>query len=375
MIQDVTKVINQAFPGLVRSAEVVLSAISTLVFDDLPFCVAVILVGPPGSGKTEPLTWCCGEGTKGMVIRVDDFTPASFVSHAANIPKKKLEEEIDLLPKLKDKVLITKELGPVWKGKADDVAKRLGVMASVLDGHGYQSSSGSQGTRGYPDEHRFSWIGASTPIPPLVLTLMGNLGPRLLFFNTRRPRKSKEELMVLANQEGSKDRSEKCTEAVRAFLMDFFESHPVRSLSGSSITIPGPELERLVVATQALTLIRASMNIIGEPDPEYEERPLILLQAMARGRALIYGRQEVDKEDMRMVRSLALSSGSDGLFLVMNALINNGGAATEGDLVKATGLTAPTVSKYAKDASTRKLLTLSKGGAVTLASDYEMLVF
>jgi hypothetical protein len=47
-----------------------------------------------------------------FLLRVDDFTPASFVSHAANRKKSQLES-IDLLPRVKDKVMLTKELAPL----------------------------------------------------------------------------------------------------------------------------------------------------------------------------------------------------------------------------------------------------------------------
>ena len=51
---------------------------------------------------------------------------------------------MDLLPKIKDKTLITKELGPVFQGKVQDVQERFAVLTSVLDGQGFVSNSGAR---------------------------------------------------------------------------------------------------------------------------------------------------------------------------------------------------------------------------------------
>jgi hypothetical protein len=98
------------------------------------------------------------------IIRSDKYTPKSFVTHAANRKKEELED-IDLLPKLRDKILITKELAPILRGRETEMQENFSILISVLDGKGFTSHSGSQGTRGYKEAIVFNWLGATTPLP------------------------------------------------------------------------------------------------------------------------------------------------------------------------------------------------------------------
>jgi hypothetical protein len=60
------------------------------------------------------------KATEDRVIRLDQFTPKAFVSHAANRKPEQLAK-IDLLPKLKDKTLLVKELAPIFRGREDSL--------------------------------------------------------------------------------------------------------------------------------------------------------------------------------------------------------------------------------------------------------------
>ena len=54
------------------------------------------------------------------VYRSDRFTPRAFVTHAANVRAEQLAK-MDLLPKLKNKVLVTKELAPIFRGREEEL--------------------------------------------------------------------------------------------------------------------------------------------------------------------------------------------------------------------------------------------------------------
>jgi len=112
--------------------------------------------------------------------RSDKFTPKAFVTHAANIKKDELAQ-IDLLPKLNGKVLLTKELAPLFRGREEDLKDNFSILISVLDGKGFTSDSGTHGRRGYSEPVLFNWIGATTPLPPSTHRLMSQLGTRLCF--------------------------------------------------------------------------------------------------------------------------------------------------------------------------------------------------
>src|SRR5262245_13299676 len=74
-------------------------------------CLVLVFEGASGKGKSVVVRMVMPDrdSNKKYLYRIDDFTPASFVSHAANKSKQQLAQ-ISLLGKLKDKVMETKEL-------------------------------------------------------------------------------------------------------------------------------------------------------------------------------------------------------------------------------------------------------------------------
>ena len=148
-VLEIQKVIAQHFPHLWPAVEAGLAACATLLLADNANPTALIYVGPASSGKTTVARMFEGAKVNGdsLVYRSDQFTPAAFVSHAANISKEGLEK-VDLLPRIQHKVLLTPDLGTVFRGKTDDLIPRLSVVTRVLDGHGFMSDSGMHGQRG-----------------------------------------------------------------------------------------------------------------------------------------------------------------------------------------------------------------------------------
>src|ERR1044071_3633492 len=80
-------------------------------------CLVLIYVGGSGQGKS--ITVRAFESdpppTLDCFLRVDKFTPAAFVSHQMNKSEFELSQ-IDLLPQVKGKTMLTKELSPLFRG-------------------------------------------------------------------------------------------------------------------------------------------------------------------------------------------------------------------------------------------------------------------
>ena len=110
----------------------------------------------------------------------DSFTPNSIVSHNSALTEEQLQE-IDMLPKMKDKVFLTPELAPIFTAKEDELQRILGMITRILDGHGFANDSGAHGHRKYGDT-MFVWIGAAVEIPYRVWKVLGNLGHKIYFF-------------------------------------------------------------------------------------------------------------------------------------------------------------------------------------------------
>ena len=168
---------NDNLSGLWDSLEFELSIMKILNIKDCTLPFAGILLGAPSSLKTVVIEalreWI-------NVFYTDSFSAKAFVSHSTTV-KKEVLEQIDLLPKIKNKLFLTPELSPTFSKKDDDLVEILGIMTRVLDGHGYESDTGAHGHRGYTNPMMFVWIGAAVDIPFKVHKLLGTLGPELYF--------------------------------------------------------------------------------------------------------------------------------------------------------------------------------------------------
>src|SRR5215468_6874661 len=94
--------------------------------------IAVMFESPSGFGKTAvvqmlfPVT--DPDATSDLhVHRCDRFTPKSFVSHAASVSAEKLKK-IDLLPKLKNRTLLTKEMAPIFRGREKELEENFSTI-------------------------------------------------------------------------------------------------------------------------------------------------------------------------------------------------------------------------------------------------------
>jgi hypothetical protein len=69
-----------------QAIKVAIAVITSLSLKGRDNCVVLVYEGPSGRGKsiTIRLVMPSMPSTEQFLLRVDDFTPASFVSHAAN---------------------------------------------------------------------------------------------------------------------------------------------------------------------------------------------------------------------------------------------------------------------------------------------------
>jgi hypothetical protein len=185
------------------------------------------------------------KGVNQYIYRSDKFTPKSFVSHAASVKAEKLSE-VDLLPRLENKVLVTKELAPLFRGRQEELQDNFSTLISVLDGKGFTSDSGMRGRRGYERSILFNWLGATTPLPASTHRLMSQLGTRLLFYEVPAQQPTEEELLIYAAEDGASTAEIECQKAVNDFLIGFFTKHCLGSVPPESIAIPRALLLELI---------------------------------------------------------------------------------------------------------------------------------
>jgi hypothetical protein len=242
------------------------------------------------------------------------LTSASFVSHRADLTQEQLKD-VDLLPRIRGKTMVSKELAPFFAGKREDLHERFATLASVLDGTGFISDSGAQGRRGYDEPTNFQWLGATTPLSPEALEVMANVGPRILFYDADRPRRDADALVEYTKRQGDDVAKVACRAEVREFLLLFNSRYPPGSTESSVVAFVDSRLRQLALWADAATRLRARKPPKGEDEVEpieHPERVFGMLRNIAVGSTLVHGRADVDDYDLAQVGHIALCSGVAG---------------------------------------------------------------
>lgn len=392
----VNPTVGKYYPALLDTVHACLSVCVTLSLKNKSKPLSLILETPSGYGKTAVLqmffeppnpdpkaVWALKED----IYRSDKFTPRSFVTHAANVKKAELKN-IDLLPKLKLKVLITKELAPILRGRETEMQENFSILISVLDGKGFTSDSGSQGTRGYKEAIVFNWLGATTPLPAKTHRLMSQLGTRLLFYEVPVSEPTDEELLLHAQKNEVGAAEVECNEAVNKFLVEFFYKHPKGSIDQDSVTFSDALLRQLIKWAKFLTKARSQVKYdktINEWEPiaalpaEGAWKVINYFKELAMGNALIHERRKIDESDLELVAHVALSSVPGHLRNVVKQLrIHDKVESPLGE--KLCAVSRPTIRKYFRELEILGIVTLTEGDeiantphVVTLTTEYQWL--
>ena len=147
----VDPVVSLSYPGLLDSVHACLAVFGAMALAGRTKPLSLIFETPSGYGKTAIVQMAfpvrgisipVNQSLDLHVYRSDKFTPKSFVSHAGNVKRAALAG-VDLLPRLKNKVLITKELAPIFRGREEVLRENFSILISVLDGKGFTSDSGT----------------------------------------------------------------------------------------------------------------------------------------------------------------------------------------------------------------------------------------
>jgi predicted transcriptional regulator len=363
------EVITKNFPHLWPYAEACASAIAILLIKDaLPFCL--VLQGVPGCGKTTTLSFFYNFLHS---HKTDKFTPASFVSHAPQKSEKELEK-VDLLPKLKHKVLITSDLSPLFGLIPERLKENLSTLTRVLDGHGLTTESGIHGTRGYSGDYMFTWIAATTPIPYAVWDLFGNLGARMYFHEVGTERKTVDEHLQELRQATYRQKVKECNEASLRFLKKIWQTGEVEWNPEKD---PEEVLRRIVQLALLLVRLRGKVNVVvkqdyeGEktyystPTIEHADRAREALYQLARGHAIIKGRKQVTIADLPVAVEVTLSSAPYDRVNAFKYLLENEGSVTTSDLMRDLKCSRRTAIRSMKTLEILELVDLEKTSVET----------
>lgn len=367
---------------LAQAVKACLGVVASLSLKNRDHCLPLILEGGSGRGKSLTIRVINPDRpeTKTVLERVDDFTPASFVSHAANRSKKQLAD-IDLLPRIKDKVMLTKELASLFRDEEKELRQNFARLTAILDGEGYKSHSGTQGGRGYEGRYIFNWIGATTPIPDRTYQVMAQLGTRMVSYEIAGAEATEEELIDFAGTYQTNEAVEECRRNANDFMQSHFERYPVESVDPQTIQMTRDTLETAVRFGRLISRGRMEVSEDEEGLPEDPRRVILILQTLARGLALADNRFVVTEDDLAILRHVAFSSMPLKRRSLLRALITTGGVMNARQVDEALGVTRPTalarmeelggtgICKYENGTS-----STSKPAIVRLSEEFEWLL-
>lgn len=322
------KRVGKYFPEFVLPAEIGLSVICQLRILDIANPFGLVYVDVPSSGKTIILNFF--SDLEELAYPTDTFTAASFVSNASNVPLNTLKD-IDLLPKIKNKVLIVRDLAPIFGMRDDDLLKTMGVLTRVFDGEGLITNSGIHGRRGYEGKYLFMFLAASTPIQSRVWKVIGNFGSRLFFYNLNTPDKDPKTLAdQLSANLSPKSKEKRCRQYTKEFISELFQDNlKVRwgkSKDDKKLLQEIGTISKLLACLRGI--IRVSLDAEGEDVEKYSipqiEKPDRINQSFynfSRGHALLCGRENINDSDIAILIKIAFSSAAKGRTDLFNHLI------------------------------------------------------
>lgn len=355
-VQQWRDVIQRNFSECLVGAEIGASVVASLLITDVHNPFGLVYVDVPSAGKTITLNFFAGIDE--LIYASDNFTPASLVSHASNRKKEELVD-IDLLPRIRHKTLIVRDLAPMFAERQENLLKNLGVLTRVFDGEGYESDSGVHGKRGYRGDYTFMMLAGSTPIAPRVWKFMGSLGSRLFFLNTNAGDKTEEELADLLISKSFKIKEKECRKVTEDLVRTLWNQNE----GGCEWQhAEDPEEMRKIISRCAIFLarLRGTISVWSEKASSDEdeakhnhtnvviEKPMRinqLLYNLARGHALLCGRNYISEEDMWVVIEVALSSAPYNRIKFVNALLEADREMSTSDVEEAINCSNPTALK------------------------------
>ena len=169
--------VNRIYPNTWSIIQFIIAVKTIINIEDNKLPFLGIIIALPSSLKTTFMNYF---RIYNHTFYSDSFTPNSLISHNSALTEEQLKK-VDMIPKMKDKLVLTPELAPLFTAKDEDLKKILGLITRLLDGDGLENDSGAHGHRGYPPT-MFSWIGAVVEIPPKVWKILSQLGFKIYFF-------------------------------------------------------------------------------------------------------------------------------------------------------------------------------------------------
>jgi len=316
--------------------------------------VWVVLVGPPGGGKSEALQ---------SMTRLPNVVPAGTLTEPALLSgTSKRERARDarggLLRVMGDfGIVVCKDFGSVLNMRNEDRASLLAALREVYDGS-WTRHVGTDGGRMLHWSGKLGFIGGATPGIDRHHGVMASMGERLVFY--RRPDvdadKLADQALVHAGEEDVMRRE--LAEAVAGLFVD--------GMPGEPAGLDGPERARLI---SLATLVARARSAVERDQYSREielvpgsEAPTRLVKVLAR---LLAGLDAVGvgRDDAwRLVTEVALDSTPALRRALLDELAATEGERPTGDLAEAVAHPTVTARRALEDLTAHHVVIRRRHG-------------
>lgn len=260
--------------------------------------IAIVIVGPSSSVKTEVVS-PLGKAIKGHAL--SDLSSKTLVSGWRTSTG-----NASLLNKLKDNVLVVKDLTTILSGRADERAKVLGQLREILDGS-YQQEWGNGESLDWTG--KVSVVAACTPVIDAHYAAIAQLGTRFVYIRTAIDDPNAIAVKAMKDGAASKQARAKAAQVVVDFVAQFT---PVALNTIALSDEHETELARWAtyLATARTPVIRDpyGREIVETPVVEGPARAVKQLHQFAAARARLDGRTAIEDVDIALARRIAWDS-------------------------------------------------------------------
>ncbi len=411
--ENLKQTIEKHYPEAWIFMEFCLSVKSIINIQDFTLPFMGVLIAAPSSMKT-------------MVIQLfrkyphtfytDSFTPSSLVSHNSAKTEEELQK-VDMLPKLKNKLVLTPELAPIITAKEDDLQKVMGIITRLLHGHGLENDSGAHGHRKYGDT-MFVWLGAAVEIPPRVWKLLGTLGHKIYFLRPALRKKSINDLVKIAKSNNFSSINKELEDALLDYLRTFDAAPDIDGkikLESGIVKVKWNEenkgeqdisigyiaqLANLLAPLRGTVYVSESrfsnrknysnapnqqQQIEGQdydtdfPTIEDPSRAVVLLRNIAIGHAISQGRDRINLKDIPIVIKVALSTAPVRRVKVLDLLLkSDNGELSTSQITRPLSISQPIATRTMREFNALGIVDISAIGnyenselKITLRPEFE----
>lgn len=383
--------VNRYFPTGWNSLEVTLAVQKILNIYGCTLPLALWILGRSGGNKTLSssmfIPWL-------FVYYTRKFNPKAFVTHNTALKSEEELRKIDLLPRIRYRMLLVPELAPIFSVNEDELKDNIGIITSVLDGKGHVSDSGAHGQRGYNGDYMFTWVGATANIPYKVLKHFSQLGPKVYIYRLPFKDPTDEEIENELDQDSEFEAHRiEVQKLLMAYLIWFElcplgENNKYSSLKHETATISNtpavkiqwdeskddlaakkyiPKFARLLSSLRTHVDIWSQKQPLGDnesddgtavsrareyseysyviPNPEEPTRCAKCIRNLTRGKSLSLGRNHIEFDDLDLAAKVMLSAGSHERVATLDLLLSNSNNGTDNTLTLSTLAKALTMSK------------------------------